>query len=224
MIGEAGAERWPSPNCGERRDGLRPSLVLLHYTAMAGAEAARDWLCNPEAEVSAHYVVARDGRLWQLVCEGQRAWHAGAGSWGGLPDVNSRSIGIEIANTGLQPFPQPQMAVVERLLRGILARWQLGPEAVLGHSDTAVGRKIDPGRRFDWKRLARQGLAVWPEMAEPGAFTRDARVFGYGWPEGGEADLLDAFRMRFRPWAQGPLDDVDRGLMADLAARWPARP
>ncbi|MFW2544588.1 N-acetylmuramoyl-L-alanine amidase [Primorskyibacter sp. 2E107] len=222
MIGEAGAEVWPSLNCGARRGVERPALVVLHYTAMQSAEAARDWLCNPEAEVSAHYVVAGDGRLWQLVCEGQRAWHAGAGRWGAITDVNSGSIGIEIANTGTQPFSEPQMARVERLLRGIFARWSLGPEAVLGHSDMAIGRKIDPGRRFDWKRLARQGLALWPEVARPGDFEADARRFGYGWEAGQEQALLEAVRMRFRPWATGPLDDVDRGLMADLAMRWPA--
>ncbi|WP_240705148.1 N-acetylmuramoyl-L-alanine amidase [Pacificoceanicola onchidii] len=222
MIGDAGAVAWPSENCGDRRGGQTPSLVVLHYTAMKSAEAARDWLCNPEAQVSAHYVVAEDGRLWQLVCEGRRAWHAGAGSWQGRADVNSRSIGIEIANTGFHPFPEPQMARVETLLRGIFTRWNLTPEAVLGHSDMAIGRKIDPGPRFDWNRLARQELSIWPGRSAPGDFEADARRFGYGWKPGQEDALLSAFRMRFCPGASGPLNEADRAVMADLARRWPA--
>ncbi|CUH76509.1 N-acetylmuramoyl-L-alanine amidase [Tropicibacter naphthalenivorans] len=197
-------------------------MVVLHYTAMDSAEGARDWLCNPQAEVSAHYVLAEDGRLWQLVREADRAWHAGAGSWGACADVNSASVGIEIANTGYHPFPEPQISVLEQLLAGILQRWSIRPERVVGHSDTALGRKIDPGGRFDWRRLARRGLAVWPEgRAEPGDFYRDAVRFGYA-PDAAEDDVLRAFRMRFRPWADGPLTDEDASLMAELAAKWPA--
>jgi N-acetylmuramoyl-L-alanine amidase len=221
LIGQDGAIHWPSANCGPRREGARPDMILLHYTAMQGAEAARDWLCDPQAEVSAHYVVGRDGTLWQLVCEDLRAWHAGAGGWGALRDVNSRSIGIEIANDGLQPFPEPQMRAVEALAAGIMARWGVPPERVLGHSDTAPGRKIDPGRRFDWRRLARQGLSIWPTRREPGDFWRDARRFGYLWEPGGEEAVLAAFRLRFRPGAEGPLSERDAAIMADLAARWP---
>lgn len=221
MIGQAGAERHPSPNCGARRDGAEPDMVILHYTAMDSATKARDWLCNPQAQVSAHYVLREDGHLWQLVDEAERAWHAGAGAWGPVADVNSRSIGVEIANTGLHPFPEPQMAALETLLRGILDRWSIPPERVLGHSDTALGRKIDPGPRFDWKRLALGGLSIWPEPAAPGDFHADARRFGYVWEDGQQDALRDAFRLRFRPWAVGPLDDADCALMAGLAARWP---
>ncbi len=188
---------------------------------MTSAIGARDWLCNPEAEVSAHYVIAEDGRLWQLVSEEKRAWHAGAGAWGAIQDVNSHSIGIEIANTGSQPFADPQMQVLEDLLRGIMARWDIPADRVIGHSDCALGRKIDPGRRFDWLRLARQGLAIWPYAAMPGDFDKDCATFGYVAEEGQQDQILDAFRMRFRPWADGPLDDMDRALAADLAARWP---
>lgn len=196
-------------------------MVVLHYTAMSTAEAACARLCDPACEVSAHYVIAGDGRLWQLVAEADRAWHAGAGCWGGERDVNSHSIGIELCNRGDHPFAAPQMAVLEDLLRGIMTRWRIAPERVVGHSDTALGRKIDPGPRFDWRRLARRGLAVWPERAAPGDFLEDCVAFGYDAATVDEAVVLNAFRMRFRPWATGPLDDMDRGLAADLARRWP---
>lgn len=152
----------PSPNFGARRGGAKPDLVVLHYTAMADARGAVDWLCNPTSQVSAHYVLDRDGTLWQLVDEAHRAWHAGAGAWGAVTDVNSRSIGIELVNTGAEPFAEPQMARLEHLLRDVMERWSVPPERVIGHSDLAPGRKIDPGPRFDWQRLARLGLSVWP--------------------------------------------------------------
>ena len=219
----------PSPNFGERRDGLRPGLVVLHYTAMADAPAALERLCSPEFEVSAHYLIARDGTLFQLVEEDKRAWHAGGGDWQGRGDVNSRSIGIELDNPGDEPFPQPLMQTLETLLPGIMARWDIPPEGVIGHSDMAPTRKFDPGRRFDWARLARQGLAAWPMATgaaraavapDETAFLRAAESFGYDvfW---GIDPVLSAFRQRFRPWANGPLDPEDMGAMLDLAARFP---
>lgn len=205
----------PSPNCGERRDGLRPSLIVLHYTAMGSAEAALERLCDPAAEVSCHWLIGEDGRLFALVPEEMRAWHAGAGAWGGAGDVNSRSIGIELQNDGRSPFPERQMAALEALLRDVMARWEIGPAGVIAHSDMAPERKGDPGPRFDWRRLARAGLSVWPEDATPGHFAADARAFGY--PEVAEDLLLAALRLRFRPWAAGPMEDADRALAAGLA-------
>ncbi|MGP6085836.1 N-acetylmuramoyl-L-alanine amidase [Antarctobacter jejuensis] len=217
----------PSPNFGDRRGVSAPDMVVLHYTAMQSAEAARDWLCTPESEVSCHYVIAEDGRLWQLVRDEDRAWHAGRGCWGAVRDVNSHSIGIELANTGFHPFPEPQMRVLEHLLAGLLARWSIPPERVVGHSDTALGRKTDPGGRFDWRRLARRGLAVWPEgearEVDAACFARDCGLFGYEWCEETADLVLNAVRLRFRPWASGALDAVDCGIMACLAARHPCR-
>lgn len=213
---------FPSPNCGERRGGAVPEVIVIHYTAMADAPAARARLCDPAAEVSAHWLIDERGQTEQLVDEAARAWHAGAGEWGGLGDVNSRSIGIELANPGDAPFPEPQMAALETLLRGIMTRWRIGPEGVIGHSDMAPGRKIDPGPRFDWRRLALRGLALWPEKGmapapDPVVFTALARAFGY--PEAEFDTLLATFRLRFRPRHAGPLDAIDMAQVADLAAR-----
>ena len=112
-----------SPNFGERRDGARPSLIVIHYTAMATCAEARARLCDPAAEVSVHWLIAEDGTVEALVAEDMRAWHAGAGAWGAITDVNSHSIGIELANIGDAPFPEPQMAALEALLRDVMARW-----------------------------------------------------------------------------------------------------
>lgn len=219
--------RHPSPNFGERRDGLRPELVVLHYTAMPDAASALDRLCSSDFEVSAHYLIARDGTLYQLVDEEMRAWHAGGGDWRGQGDVNSRSIGIELDNPGDAPFSQPMMETLEALLPRILSRWSIPPEGVIGHSDMAPTRKFDPGRRFDWARLARQGLAVWPEetvvLPDEGKFLQAAEVFGYDTCWGIDA-VLAAFRQRFRPWADGPLDGLDMGAMLNLAFRFPIDP
>ena len=169
---------YPSPNCNARRQDQAPSLVVVHYTAMASAEAALARLCDPAAAVSAHYLIGEDGRLWQLVPEVLRAWHAGAGAWGDVVDVNSHSIGIELANPGDRPFAAAQMRALEALLAGVLARWGIPPEGVIGHQDMAPSRKSDPGPRFDWRRLARGGVSVWPEPGFGGDGAADASALG----------------------------------------------
>ncbi|MBV7410495.1 N-acetylmuramoyl-L-alanine amidase [Maritimibacter sp. DP1N21-5] len=224
--GAAGALWHPSPNFGPRRDRLRPNLIVLHFTAMASAQAALDRLCAPEHEVSSHYLVGRDGQVWQMVDEDMRAWHAGAGDWGGTGDVNSRSIGIELDNSGLTPFSEPLVAALETLLSDIRARWVIPAHGLLAHSDFAPRRKFDPGRRFDWRRLARAGHGIWPEPTDKTpevgeeAFLANAATFGYPVEEGAEA-VLDALRQRFRPWARGPLDNGDMAILRDLATRFP---
>lgn len=213
----------PSPNFGDRRGGVLPDLVVIHYTAMPDLASARDRLCDPAAEVSAHYLIDADGTVLALVAEQARAWHAGAGSWGGAEDINSRSVGIELSNDGASPFAAPQIAALEDVLAGVMARWQVRPERVIGHSDMAPERKGDPGARFDWRRLARAGLSVWPETGEGDAFDavafeRAARAFGY--PPARPEVLLAAVRLRFRPWASGPGSPADMAVVSDLARRF----
>lgn len=200
----------PSPNCGARRNGLTPHIVVLHYTAMADAAAALDRLCDPASEVSAHYLIDRRGEITQMVDENDRAWHAGTGEWRGLGDINSRSVGIELDNTGRHPFPEPQMAALEDLLTGILARHPILPEDVIGHSDMAPGRKSDPGPRFDWARLARRGLAgpMAGHADTPRNFRAAARAAGFT-ADVDDETLLAATRLRFAPWRNGPVCDAD---------------
>jgi N-acetylmuramoyl-L-alanine amidase len=226
FVGRAAGRRLetrncPSPNFGDRRDGEAPSLIVLHYTGMGDPDAALERLCNPEAEVSAHYFVRNSGTVYQLVDEAKRAWHAGDGRWAGRPDVNSRSIGIELDNDGESFFDDPLMDGLETLLADILARHELPPKAIIAHSDFAPDRKCDPGRLFDWQRLVAKRLSIWPEPALVGDFMRQAAVFGYP-VELGEAMVIEAFRQRFRPTASGPLNTADRALMAGLARQYPA--
>ncbi|WP_375174883.1 N-acetylmuramoyl-L-alanine amidase [Pseudooceanicola sp.] len=228
----------PSPNTNHRRHGGGPDLVILHHTAMESAEAALARLCDtdpPEGlpPVSCHYLISETGYLWQIVDEADRGWHAGQGAWGDVEEVNSHSIGIELANTSSHPYPEPQMAVLEGLLPGILSRWSIPLERVIGHSDMAPHRKSDPGPRFDWQRLARRGLAVWPSAGpsvgvDAAQFMQDLERIGYRQPEveDVEALMLWAFRLRFRPWvAEGrtALDAEDCRVARDLAGRFPVR-
>lgn len=203
-----------SPNCGPRRNGLTPTLVVLHHTAMATAEAAAERLCDPEAEVSAHYLIVRTGEVLPLVPEELRAWHAGTGEWHGLGDINSRSIGIELDNDGASPFAAPQMDALVALLRGITERLAIPPDGIIAHSDMAPDRKFDPGPRFDWARLERHGLARrrgmggTPGDGSPTSFRTLARARGYTAKVPFDA-LLRAVRLRYRPWASGPLSPDD---------------
>ena len=207
----------PSPNHGPRRDGLVPRLVVLHYTEMTSARAALNRLCDPAAEVSCHWLIGRDGTLWSLVDEDRRAWHAGAGSWRGQVDINSRSIGIELDNDGASPFSAPLMCRLETLLSGILSRWSIPPSGVIAHSDMAPGRKVDPGPRFDWRRLARQGLAIWPSGTGDPAAPLAASLTRIGYPPAPPETRLGAFRLRVRPGATGPEDATDRSLAESMA-------
>jgi N-acetylmuramoyl-L-alanine amidase len=228
----------PSPNHDSRGEApdMRPiDMLVLHYTGMQSAAAALDRLCDPAAEVSAHYVVEEDGTLWRLVPEARRAFHAGISCWHGESSLNHVSIGIEIVNPGhewgYRPFPEPQMAAVEELCRDILARHPVPPYRVVGHSDIAPDRKADPGELFDWPRLARAGIGLWPTPA-PGLARRRGRGVGLVQRAGALADLarigycvtaateqvaLAAFQRRFRPerW-DGLLDGETCARLAEL--------
>ena len=180
-------ERLESPNHGARKREV--SLLVMHYTGMDAAEAAIERLRDPDAGVSAHYVVCEDGRTVQLVDEDRRAWHAGLGVWAGERDVNSASIGIEIVNGGhcfgLPDFPRAQIDAVIELSEAIMARWTIHAAGVIGHSDMAPERKLDPGERFPWARLADCGIGVWPDPVKGG------RSLKYG-PGHGEGEGLAA--------------------------------
>ena len=215
-------KRLSSPNFNERREPV--SILVLHYTGMETGAAAIERLCDPQAGVSAHYVVEEDGGVLQLVDEDKRAWHAGRGAWRGCEDVNSASIGIEIVNGGhdygLPPYPEPQIDAVLALGLDIAARWSIQPWNVIGHSDLAPERKADPGERFPWRRLAEAGLGLWPGrvFAAP-ASGEIARLLGeIGYPldtedERSLAHAIAAFQRRFRPEAVNGRLDFETGAL-----------
>jgi N-acetylmuramoyl-L-alanine amidase len=237
------AEVCPSPNFGERRNGALPDLLLLHYTGMPDTAAALRRLCTAGTEVSAHYVVLEDGRIIQCVRETHRAWHAGESSWGGDTDVNSRSIGIEIANSGhdwgYPDFPRRQIAALIALCRGIMIRRNIPAHRVIGHSDVAPGRKQDPGEKLPWDLLAMSGVGIWThpapltegETLALGArgdavttLQRTLAAFGYGLTMTGEYDIptrdvVTAFQRHYRPERIDGLADVStRATLHNLIA------
>jgi N-acetylmuramoyl-L-alanine amidase len=222
----AKAER-PSPNHGPRPAGTPVDMLILHYTGMPDSASALERMCDPESQVSCHWLIEEDGTLWQLVEESRRAWHAGRGYWAGATDINSRSIGIELVNPGhewgYRPFPPAQMTALAGLARRILARHPIPPSRVLGHSDVAPSRKQDPGELFDWAWLAEEGVGLWPDPDDLPTQEVDpleglARI-GYGVGIDPEADIVAAFQRHYRPWqVDGVLDDETRRRIAQLIA------
>lgn len=227
-----------SPNFGERADGQKPLMIILHYTGMPTGPAAEDWLCNPESQVSSHYLIHLDGTVVQMVRESDRAWHAGKSSWRGVTDINSASIGIEIVNTGHEfgyvDFPSQQMQSVIALCRDITDRHAIPAHMLLGHSDVAPGRKVDPGERFKWRMLAKAGLghfvAPSPIRGDGGISLGDhgdevqalqsaLALYGYGLDITGEFDartmtVVIAFQQHFR---QRRVDGIaDRSTVSTL--------
>ena len=212
----------PSPNHGARL-ATPTDAIILHYTGMPTGAAALDLLCSPQAEVSSHYLVWEDGKIWQLVPEARRAWHAGRSFWAGETDLNSRSIGIEIVNPGhdggAPPFPEAQIAGVIALCRDIVGRLAIPPRRILAHSDIAPGRKIDPGEVFPWPELHRAGLGHWvaPAPLRPGPTYQQGAMgppvaalqslfaaYGYNVAPTGVfdeqmRDVVAAFQRHFRP-------------------------
>ena len=236
----------PSPNHGDRR-GQKVQAIILHYTGMPSTEGALDWLCNEASQVSSHYFVFEDGRIARLVPEERRAWHAGRGSWHEADDLNSISLGIEIANPGhpggSPPYPNPQIDAVIALCRDIAARHAIAPTKVLAHSDIAPGRKIDPGEFFPWDALARAGLGAWvaPQPIVPGlimaqgargdavsSLQRDLCTWGYGIAVSGDYDnatriVVEAFQRHFRPArVDGVADNSTRETLRELLDRYSA--
>jgi N-acetylmuramoyl-L-alanine amidase len=219
----------PSPNFDART--APPEILVLHYTGMQTGEEALDRLRDPEAKVSSHYMVEEDGRIFRLVPEERRAWHAGASYWKGQRNINGVSIGVEIVNPGhefgYRPFPDAQIAAVIALCGDIRSRWQIGDDRIVGHSDVAPERKDDPGELFPWRRIAEAGHGLWvdapPAPGEPlaegadgvGVFALQAGFtrLGYDLPPSGKFDaatkaVVTAFQ---RHWRQDQVDGIADG-------------
>ncbi|HEX6859032.1 MAG TPA: N-acetylmuramoyl-L-alanine amidase [Caulobacteraceae bacterium] len=219
----------PSPNFDART--APPDMIVLHYTGMPTGEAALERMRDPGAKVSAHYMVEEDGRVFSLVPEERRAWHAGKAYWLGETDINARSIGIEIVNPGhefgYREFPDAQIEAVIALIGDIRERWMVPDARILGHADVAPARKEDPGELFPWKRLAEAGHGLWVESgAAPGAALAEGEEglgvlalqaglsrLGYDCPPSGKFDETTAAIVRAfqRHWVQARFDGVADG-------------
>ena len=210
----------PSPNFNDRK--LPVSLIILHYTGMEDGPSALARMRDRDAQVSAHYMVEEDGRVFQLVDEEKRAWHAGVSFWKGESDINSASIGVEIVNGGhdfgLPAFPDAQIEAVMELVGGIMQRHQIAPENIIGHSDIAPARKQDPGERFPWTRLESAGLAQrLPEVQPKGDPEALLAVIGYDLTAG-LASVVKAFQRRWRPTKIDGIIDEETAVLIARAA------
>lgn len=215
-------EQRPSPNFGERR----PNFVILHHTGNNDVRRALSTLTDAAGEVSAHYLVARDGRIYYLVDELKRAWHAGSSYWGGNRDLNSASIGIELDNDGNEAYTEAQIAALLELLTGLKARHGIPAANFLGHGDIAPGRKVDPGARFPWRLLAAHGFGLWCEPPHAGAVAGADGITllsALGYDVANPPAAMAAFRRHFLSddvaQAALDLDEQERALLHCLLER-----
>jgi N-acetylmuramoyl-L-alanine amidase len=215
----------PSPNWDER--ALPVTMAVLHYTEMESCEASLARLCDPEAKVSAHYLISEEGEVIRLVDESKRAWHAGASFWRGLRDVNSASVGIELQHPGhglgYRPFDERQIEALIPLLNRIVRTYDIPRANVVAHSDVAPARKTDPGELFPWEHLAEyrlclqrpEKLALGDPFDNDGAFYLALERFGYDITDGHKA--VEAFQRRWRPEKiNGEIDGQLRAILFQL--------
>lgn len=209
----------PSPNFGERR----PGYVILHHTTNDTAAQAMATLTSRFTQVSAHYLIGRDGRIIYLVDELKRAWHAGDSYWGGNRDINSSSIGIELDNNGNEPFGETQISVLIELLRDLTTRWNIPSANIIGHGDIAPGRKVDPSAYFPWRRLAAAGFGLWcdPPYPQAPAVTDDVTLLSaLGYDVTRPVAAMAAFKRHWAPDDQTPELSADqRALLQCLIGK-----
>jgi len=202
----------------------KPNYVVIHHTAQDSLEQTLHTFTVPHTQVSAHYVIGRNGEIYQMLNDYLRAWHAGAGKWGGVTDINSVSLGIELDNNGSEPFTEAQIFSLLGLLERLKTAYNIPAANFLAHGDIAPTRKSDPSAFFPWKRLADRGFGLWPDdhlVPPPENFNaRDAlRIIGY--------DLTDfdaavaAFKRRYVPHDASPiLTPEDLKILYNLYLRF----
>ena len=210
--------QWsPSQNFDIRK----PRLIVIHQTEMESAEAALKVLHsqNAQGRVSAHYLIANNGKLYQLVEDKQRAWHAGVGSWQGITDINSVSIGIELDNNGSEPFEERQILSLIRLLADLCTRFNIPRDAIIGHADLAPARKSDPSRHFPWQRLAQAGFGQWYDenlVEVPPNFDAILALKALGYDTGDLPAAVRAFHRHYRGIETESLDSEDNKILFNL--------
>lgn len=202
----------------------RPNIVVIHHTAQGSCEQTLRTFTLPRAQVSAHYVICREGEVYHMLNDQLRAHHAGVSQWGSFTDINSSSIGIEIDNNGHEPFTELQIQSLLQLLDRLKKTYRIPTANFVGHADVAPGRKVDPNRHFPWERLADAGFGYWYDTTKqqiPAGFDEKLalRVIGYN-----TSDLpaaIRSFKLHYNPTdSTAVLSQVDRKILASLVGKF----
>jgi N-acetylmuramoyl-L-alanine amidase len=216
----------------------KPNYVIIHHTAQDSTAQTLKTFTLVKTQVSAHYVIGRDGRTYHMLNDYLRAWHGGAARWGSISDINSVSIGIELDNNGAEPFQEAQLASLLKVLAALKRTYNIPAANFIGHGDIAPTRKNDPSARFPWQRLAQRGFGLWYDEAAltdttaapfatdslgqflPGLTPRDAlRIIGYDTQDLPAA--IQAFKRHFVPADPSPiLTETDRRILYALYRKY----
>ena len=218
------SKTYSSPNFNDRVDVDAPSMIILHYTGMKTGKGALEWLCDPDSEVSSHYVIDEKGKKHQLVADDKRAWHAGKSFWNGVTDINSLSIGVEVVNPGHEfgyvPFSDAQIECVIDLCQSLMFKYDIPPSQILGHSDVAISRKVDPGHLFPWDKLAAHEVGLWPVPTEMDYQAAEDMVVNHA----AMHELLCAYGYNFEPDFEETLVAYHRHFYPEKFNAWDDNP
>lgn len=222
----ADSVKYPKDWAGTTNFGIRkPNFVIIHHTAQNSCEETLKTFTLERTQVSAHYVICKDGMLYHMLNDYLRAWHAGTSKWGNLTDINSASIGIEIDNNGRDTFTEAQLNTLMGLLANLKEAHNIPVANFIGHADIAPGRKIDPNVNFPWKRLADKGFGNWytdtSNVILPGDFNsaQALRIIGYDISKIYPA--IEAFRRHFlQIETQGELTELEKKVLYVLMKKY----
>lgn len=202
----------------------RPNFVVIHHTAQNSCAQTLETFTLPRTQVSAHYVICKDGTVHHMLNDLLRAHHAGVSKWGNNIDLNSSSIGIEIDNNGFEPFSDAQINSLLGLLGRLKKAYTIPTANFMGHADIAPGRKVDPNRFFPWQKLAQQGYGLWydttsvmvPEDFNP---VLALRVIGYDIKN--EKNAIQSYKIHFSPAdTTKVINEADRKILYDLMKKY----
>ena len=202
----------------------RPNFVILHHTAQNSCEETLTTFTTTKSQVSAHYVICKDGSVHHMLNDYLRAWQAGVSKWGNAADINSISIGIEIDNNGFEPFTDAQINSLLQLLDRLKREYNIPAANFIGHADIAPGRKVDPNKYFPWQKLAENGFGIWYDTTGiqlPAEFDamQALRVIGYDIKKPEAA--IQSFKLHFvQNDSTSVINDDDKKILYDLEKKY----